>query len=99
MRPQANGCGPKGTFGKLIPDSLLGVSVHEACNLHDELYSQGGTSKERKEADKFFLDEMLKIVDKNSESHLLKVLRKSQAYLYFYAVRLFGRFFFGGEKT
>lgn len=30
-----NGCGPDGWKGALIPDSFLGVSIHEACNIHD----------------------------------------------------------------
>ena len=54
MSFRANGCGSKGFVGKLIPDSLIGVSVHEACNLNDVHYNQGGSSNDREEADDKF---------------------------------------------
>ena len=30
-----NGCGSKGLGGWLVPDTLYGLSVTEACNIHD----------------------------------------------------------------
>jgi hypothetical protein len=98
MRPQANGCGPKGAVGRLIPDGLLGVSVHEACNLHDKHYSEGGNSQDRKTADKIFLSNMLREVEEKSRSSFLKTLRKWEAYLYFWSVRIFGRLFFNQKN-
>ncbi len=95
MKSQANGCGPSGVVGKIIPDSLLGVSVHEACNLHDDLYTKGGSDEERKEADEIFLKTMLDQVNQQSKNKIAKASRKLGAYLYYYSVRFFGRFFFG----
>ncbi len=95
MRFKPNGCGPKGVVGKLIPDSLLGVSVHEACNLHDERYHQGGTSEERWRADQKFLGDMLSAIEKEKGSGLIDQARKLVAYIYYYSVRIFGHFLFG----
>lgn len=95
MRFKPNGCGPKGVVGKLIPDSLLGVSVHEACNLHDERYHQGGSSEKRREADQKFLEDMFSAIEKEKGSHLVTQARKLGAYIYYYSVRIFGYFLFG----
>ena len=94
MKSQSNGCGPSGLVGKIIPDSLLGVSVHEACNIHDVLYSKGGSSQDRKEADEDFLKMMLEKLKDSPKKPFLNSLRKFQAYLYFWSVRIFGRYFF-----
>ena len=93
MKSRPNGCGPQGLVGKIIPDSLFGVSVLEACNFHDRTYSKGGNAKKRRIADKKFLADMLMKVEKQSQSKVLKALRKTQAYLYFWSVRIFGSLF------
>ncbi len=95
MKPQSNGCGPSGVVGKIIPDSLLGVSVHDTCNIHDVLYLKGGSSQERKETDEIFLKSMLDQINQQSKNRIAKASRKLGAYLYYYSVRIFGRFFFG----
>lgn len=95
MRFKPNGCGPKGVVGKLIPDSLLGVSVQEACNLHDDRYHQGGTSEKRWRADRNFLEDMLSAIEKEKGSRLIGQARKMGAYIYYYSVRIFGHFLFG----
>jgi hypothetical protein len=45
------GCGP-GEFGnKLVPDKILGLSITEACCIHDHMYSIGQTEEEKTTAD------------------------------------------------
>jgi hypothetical protein len=94
MTYRGNGCGPKGFVGKLIPDSLLGLSVHEACNLHDERYFKGGDEEDRRKADKKFLQDMLLAIDKRQGIFLAKKIRTLGAYFYYFGVRVFGKFFF-----
>jgi hypothetical protein len=95
MSSRPNGCGPKGFLGRLIPESFLGVSFHEACNLHDERYFKGSSVRDRKIADQKFLDEMLLGIDRRGGIFLAKKIRKLGAYFYYFGVRLFGSFFFG----
>jgi len=89
-----NGCGPKGLLGTLIPEGFLGVSFHEACNLHDERYSKGGNRNDRKFADQMFLDDMLLSIDKRGGIFLARNIRKLGAYFYYFGVRAFGYLFF-----
>lgn len=35
IEAQGNGCGRAGLEGKLVPDSILGLSVRCVCNVHD----------------------------------------------------------------
>jgi hypothetical protein len=44
-----NGCGPD-KFGWLVPEGPKGL-FHEPCNLHDDRYKQGGTERDRIQAD------------------------------------------------
>ncbi len=78
-----NGCGGKG--GWVNPPEWI---FHEDCNKHDMAYEEGGTEQDRLFADKLFLADMLHSVS------LVKWYRrpflKSQAHIYYNAVRLFG---------
>ncbi len=94
MSFRPNGCGPKGLLGRLIPEGFLGVSVHEACNLHDERYETGGSEKDRKLADEMFLQDMLLAIDKRGGIFLARNIRKLGAYFYYFGVRGFGSNFF-----
>ena len=94
MTSRGNGCGPSGVVGKFVPDNLIKLSIAEACTLHDMRYDQGGTSEDRKSADKEFLDAMLTVISSRKSSSLTKGIRKVKAYVYYFSVRLFGGFFF-----
>jgi hypothetical protein len=98
MSSKQNGCRPGGVIGKIIPDTLIGVSVHEACNLHDLNYSIGGDTNDRKIADETFISDMLKAVEKNSKNSIGKNIRTIQAYLYYWSVRFFGTLFFHNRQ-
>lgn len=58
-----NGCGALG----LVPDSIFGVDVREACNIHDWMYSQGETLEDKEEADRVLLNNMLRLIEAHSE--------------------------------
>jgi len=81
-----NGCGARDGFN--IPNSLLGVSVSEACNVHDFMYDEGKTSEDRKFADEMFLQNMRELVSVG-DWFLIRE-RRLLVLVYYWAVRLFG---------
>jgi len=85
-----NGVGPKG-YGFLFPDTIWGLDVSEAADIHDYMYQIGVTEEDRKKADKVFLDNMNAIIDSQSSWAWLTKLRKRRASLYYEAVSKFGK--------
>ena len=87
-----NGAGPAGK-GEWIRDTLFyKYSVTEAANIHDFLYSEYGPKDiSRKDADTLFLNMMLNGLKKQDEKS--KMINKPLVYMYYYSVRIFGRFF------
>ena len=83
-----NGCGPKGLGSWIIPDTLWGLSIEECCNIHDYMYKVGESDNDKREADRVFLNNMLRVVD--SGHPLLKFMRKRRAWKYYEAVSHFG---------
>ena len=82
-----NGCGTKGIVGHIIPDSLYGLSIKEACNIHDWMYRTGATVADKDEADRVFLNNMLRLVDDGSDNWFTRWVRSRAAVKYYYAVR------------
>jgi hypothetical protein len=98
-RPHKCGCGADSARIDLVPDSILLVSVRDACCPHDFEYTVGGTQKDKTRADRRFLANMLKII--NSQPwYYPKEIAKGIAFSYYYAVRLEGdkHFNFTQEK-
>lgn len=85
-----NGCGTKGIGGLLVPDTVWGLSITPACNIHDYMYHEGKTIEDKQSADRTFLNNMLRIVETESSFGLLKTLRSYRAMSYYEAVRDFG---------
>ena len=84
-----NGCGTKG-FGWTIPDTMYGLKVSEACDIHDFMYYAGETHQDKKVADRTFLYNLLRIIEAKSKSKILKFLRGKRARAYYLAVKNFG---------
>ena len=57
-----NGCGSGRLGAVLVPDSLVGLCIKEACNIHDYMYHVGVTIEDKKLADRVFLNNMSRIV-------------------------------------
>lgn len=93
-----NGCGSGGSLNSLVPDSLLGLDIKDACRVHDWMYHHGKTKEQRKEADIVFLDNMKGLINKSKSSSPLKFLRGGLAKIYYLGVRIFGGFFFNKKK-
>lgn len=85
-----NGCGTSGWKGALVPETMWGLSVTPACNIHDWQYSCGATLADKEEADRCFLNNMLRIIESAGGWWVLKSLRRTRAKDYYDAVYCFG---------
>lgn len=85
-----NGCGTKGWKGKLVPETIYGLTVTAACNIHDWMYNAGSTIEEKDEADRTFLNNLLRLIDAAGGPAWLRWLRRHRARIYFDAVHLYG---------
>lgn len=83
-----NGCGPSGNiildaFAWLIPDSILGLDISEACNIHDYCWE---INMPVKHADNLFLDNMSSLID--ATGGMLASPRHVMAFHYWLAVKV-----------
>lgn len=85
-----NGCGTSGWKGALVPDTMYFLSVAPACNIHDWMYATGATLADKEEADRVFLNNLLRIIDNAGGWWVLKAARRTRARDYFDAVKYFG---------
>lgn len=85
-----NGCGPGGWKVDLVPDSIWGLDVSAACNIHDWMYTAGRTLADKDEADRVLLNNLLRLVAAAGGPAWLRWLRRRRARTYFDAVRIFG---------
>ena len=85
-----NGCGP-GRFGSLlVPDKIFGVDIKEACSIHDWMFLVGETIEDKREADRVFLNNMLRLIDAHNGSWFVNIFRRRKALAYHQAVADFG---------
>jgi hypothetical protein len=85
-----NGCGTGGWKNTLVPETLWGLSVTEACNIHDWMYLVGKTNDDKVTADRVFLNNMTRIINANRSCWVIRILRLRRAKLYYEAVKYFG---------
>lgn len=98
-----NGAGPEG-LGWLVPDTLYGLKITDAADVHDWMYSLGLSLQDKHDADFLFLVNMIRIINKETTKTtgigcILRWLRALRAVTYFEAVQSFGHhaFFQGGK--
>lgn len=87
-----NGCGSAQAKFDFIPDTLWGLKITRACNIHDWDYYFGLTIEEKAKADRRFMNNMLRLIeaDKTFLGRVLKPLRRRRALKYYEAVLAFG---------
>lgn len=90
IRQRSNGCGPPTFLSVFVSNSIWGVDVSKACEIHDYQYSKKMSSSKRKFADYIFKENLFKIIDNDGGGDIEKLLKKGIANIYYYAVRLFG---------
>lgn len=84
-----NGCGSL-WGGILIPDTIYGLNISEACNIHDYMYKEGTSKAYKKIADDWFKKNLYRIIDYYSANKFMRWLRKRRANKYYWAVTRFG---------
>ncbi len=94
-----NGCGTDGWKGQLVPEKIWGLPVTAACNIHDWMYSAGFDIADKREADRAFLNNMLRLIDAAGGIGLLRWLRRKRALKYYQAVAEFGGAAFWDSKN
>ena len=85
-----NGCGPQGWKYDFIPDTIWGLSICECCNIHDWMYHEGATIEEKEEADRVYLNNILRLIEAHTKYRFVKWLRRRRAFKYYMAVATFG---------
>jgi hypothetical protein len=80
------GCGPGGAGDKFVPDKILGVSIFQACRIHDWEYYFGATMAEKKKADNRFRDNSQRIIMTVSKWRILMIARLIISWGYYIAV-------------
>jgi hypothetical protein len=85
-------CGPgKGLGDKLVPETIWGLPITKACEIHDFMYTFGEKTEDYKQAsDRVFLANILTIIDRETKFGWLKYLRRQRAYKYYDAVAMLG---------
>ena len=92
-----NGCGTAGWKGKLVPNTMWGLNIRKACDIHDWMYHYGKTEADRYDADKAFLNNLIRII--NNHGGVLAGLRRYRATTYYNAVHRFGGAAFWDNKN
>lgn len=87
-----NGCGSARAKFDFIPDSIYFLKIREACDIHDWMYHFGQTIEDKKEADRVFLNNLLRLIEATEGifNRILKPLRRRRALKYYEAVTAFG---------
>ena len=89
---ESYGCGPGGVGDFLVPDTVWGLSIRDACRVHDWGYRHAKDSCEddRKRHDRILKNNSQRIVDANTKYSWLKKLRYRRVLTYYRMVRNFG---------
>ena len=89
-----NGCGSKG--GVDVFDTMWGLSVTEACNIHDYMWHVSSTVKGLEESNELFWFNMKVLIKRGS--WWLRGLRYARAHKYYLAVKWFGTSAYAKER-
>lgn len=92
-----NGCGTSGWKGAVVPETMWGLNVTRACNIHDHMYKYGMSEEDRAEADRVFLNNLMRII--NARGGWLTWLRRYRAVTYYNFVRKYGSVHFWDGKN
>ena len=90
------GCGAESARFDLVPDTVWGLCIRPACNIHDYMYLVGKTLAEKIQADSVLLYNANLIVE--CTGGVLEWPRKRRVYKYFLAVKYKGHAAFWENK-
>jgi len=99
--PEKCTCGPhdSGPYD-IVPDKLWGLSIKRACCVHDWMYVNGQTQRDKEFADRMFLENMLVLIEESKPNRFMRWIRRKSAWTYYEAVHRFGGLvFWNKQKT
>ena len=93
------GCGPGGIGDLLIPDTMWGLSVRDACRIHDWGYRhcEEASEEDRARHDWMLRENAMTLV--NEGAKWLRSLRRKRVETYYSMVRKFGSSAYWSERT
>jgi len=95
---KCNGCGT-GWSASLIPNTIYGLCIYRACCIHDYMYEVGTTIEDKEEADRVFLNNLLRIIEAKKAWWFPHFLARSRAMKYYESVVNFGGLAFWQNKN
>ena len=96
LKESCNGCGAKD--GIKVPDTMYGLCIKKACEIHDWMYKTGKTIADKLFADAIFRLNLSIIIDANS-NFFTALLRHERASKYYTAVARWGESAFWVDKN
>ena len=85
-----NGCGADGSWFR-PPKRMYGTLIVQACIIHDWQYSFGVVQEDKQEADRIFLNNMHRLISRDSDKwYKPTFLQRRRALKYYRAVDLCG---------
>jgi len=85
----SNGCGAAGWKVDVVPDTIWGLDISKACDIHDVAYHIGRTISDKNSGDFDFHYNLKELIRRNSNWFTRK-LRNARAYWYYKVVAEFG---------
>ena len=86
-----NGMGAKDSLlSALIPNTFFGLDMTICADIHDYMYFVGKTIEDKNEADRSFLNNMLRVINSKSANGFMRWIRRRRAMQYYNAVAEFG---------
>ncbi|HBD18665.1 MAG TPA: hypothetical protein DC063_00190 [Arenimonas sp.] len=73
-----------------MPDTIYGLRVTAACDIHDYMYFIGDGIEDKDAADRVFLNNLLRLIAAGTRWDWLRRLRALRARTYYAAVCAFG---------
>jgi len=86
----SNGCGAANAAVDYVPDSIYGLKISVACDIHDFDYYTGGSKEDKILSDLMLLINILLIIKQHRGNKFIQTLRFSRAIKYFFMVDFFG---------
>ncbi len=95
------GCGPGGIGDFFVPDTVYGLSIREACRIHDWGYRhcKDGSEDDRARHDRILRNNSQRIVEAGTTWGWVKALRMRRVLTYYQMVRNFGSNAYWSERN
>lgn len=86
-----NGCGAANAKFDFVPDRIYGTDISAACQIHDFMYDVGTTIEDKEEADRVFLNNILRLIERDKHKWYKPTwLQRRRAQKYYWAVSQYG---------